>query len=803
MMSSRTRWITALPAALVAVLALAFPGYAARLLNSADQFAVLSGSSVTATSPSGITGVVGAQTTIGGPIVGVPTLIDNGQGAVPQALADLSASRTQTAALPGTPVAPELGGGVFQPGVYHVAGNATIADGATVTLSGFGVYIFNIDGSLTVGANATVLLVGGASPANIYWNVGGDAILSANSNVAGSIMNGGLATMGNAATLLGKLLSENGPVTLGGSTIVDGVPGTAPAFIGTTPQDGAHFTVCVGDTLTYTVTGQDPDGDQLVLSAAGKPLGASHLPNDGGEDLSGPLGDDLLQTGTLVSSRFNWVPLPEDVGTYNLVYSLTDINGVISQVRVTISVSQRPAFVAPTPADGTVVTLCPGDAYSYTIAATDADPGDAGDLALEVSGAPAGMGHNPALPIAAPGAVSTDVTFTPSEAQAGQSYTVTYTATDGLGCEVSTSLVINVAHVPQFEAPTPADGTVYTVCAGETVSYQIRAADGDAGQTVNLSATGLPAGAVHLPGLPFNGNPVQVGFTWTPTPDDEGTYVITYTATDSSPAACSSQTTVTINVLRPVATGLQLVRTGNVGIDEEMCFTATVTDQCGRPLPGQTVYFDLQGTTGDNRKLAVETDAAGQARLCFEPTFPGTDTILVWAELNGNAQRDPGEPMATENVTVLAPASSPRGAVAGSGAVPGAPFTVVKGESGTFFVDAMAKKNGAVRGSVTFNVATPRFSMRSKKLTGLTIKEDEHGRSAIIFGVTKMKKLGGKIRFRVDVLDAGSPGVPNDRFVITFLTPTGNVVSGGNLRHLRTGIRVQNDVLVRVNLPVR
>jgi hypothetical protein len=51
----------------------------------------------------------------------------------------------------------------------------------------------------------------------------------------------------------------------------------------------------------------------------------------------------------------------------------------------------------------------------------------------------------------------------------------------------------------------------------------------------------------------------------------------------------------------------------------------------------------------------------------------------------------------------------------------------------------------------------------------------------------------------VDILDAGTPGVPNDRFLITFLSATGRVDAGSNLRFIRQpGIRATNDFLVRI-----
>jgi hypothetical protein len=60
--------------------------------------------------------------------------------------------------------------------------------------------------------------------------------------------------------------------------------------------------------------------------------------------------------------------------------------------------------------------------------------------------------------------------------------------------------------------------------------------------------------------------------------------------------------------------------------------------------------------------------------------------------------------------------------------------------------------------------------------------------------------LSGVLPFRADLLDAGTPGVPNDRFVITLLDPaTGLPVGpvGGNLGFAR-GAAPKDDIKIRV-----
>jgi hypothetical protein len=792
-------------APLVAVIALAigFPGYAARLLSTADQFAVLSGSTVTATSPSAVTGRVGAAGAVTGPLSATQVLSNNAVP-VPAALADLADARAEAQTLGNTLIPNELAGATYPPGVYHITGAATLANAGLLQLSGFGVYVFNIDSNLTAGDGSNVALINGANAANVYWNVGGAVDLHTDSDFVGNIFSAGGASMASAGTLVGKLLSQSGPVTLGGSAIVDSVAGSAPAFTGTLPADGSAVTICVGDTLTYTVTGQDPDGNPLQLSVAGKPVGASQLPNVGGEDTAGLLGDDLLDTGTIPSSRFSWAPQVEDVGTYFLTYSLIDSTGVISQSRVTLTVSRRPVFAyPPTPADGQEFVLCPGQPLTYTVTANDDDALTPGSLTLSAAGVPAGMTHLAALPNASAIIVSTTASFTPTAAQAGERYTIVYTAADSAGCSINTTVKIRVENVPTFVTPTPEDGTVITVCAGDLITYRVRAADADTGELLTLTATGLPGTASQVPALPANGSPVESTFSWTPTADEAGVYNITYTVTDNSAAACSAQTSVTLNVLEPVPTSLDLVRTGTVSLGSEMCFTATVKDQCDRPLPGQTVYFNVTGTSGNNQTQTFVTDASGQAKLCFTPRFPGTDTVMAWVDLNGNAQADPGEPLDTVNQTIMAPPTTIGAAVNGGGLVSPVPLSNSESEVAQFFIDALSKRTGAVQGTVTVALSNPKFSMRSTKLTGMLITDGPEGRNAIILGIGKTN-LYGKVPFRVDVLDAGTPGVPNDRFFITFLTATGPVTIGSNLRVVRGHtIRLVNDIKVRTGIPVR
>ena len=97
---------------------------------------------------------------------------------------------------------------------------------------------------------------------------------------------------------------------------------------------------------------------------------------------------------------------------------------------------------------------------------------------------------------------------------------------------------------PSFSS-APSCGSTLTVHTGEMLSFTVAASDPDACDSVTLSVTGTPPGALHTPGLPLTNATPSTTFTWTPTYADLGTHVLTYTITDG---LCSTNCTVTIEV---------------------------------------------------------------------------------------------------------------------------------------------------------------------------------------------------------------------------------------------------------------
>ncbi|MCC2668709.1 MAG: Bacterial Ig-like domain (group 1), partial [Armatimonadetes bacterium] len=447
-------------------------------------------------------------------------------------------------------------------------------------------------------------------------------------------------------------------------------------------------------------------------------------------------------------------------------------------------------------------------------------------VTLTQTGAPSGAtftvaGTNPAV-----GTFS----FSPTAQQGGDVYAVTFTGTDNSpsGCDRTLTVYLRVSSLPVITA-TP---NSLTLCEGQAVRYRVRASDADptavtlSGPTV-VSSPGAPALALtHTPSLPASGNSVEteaVGVT--PVVTADATYTLTYTATDSD--GCVTTTTVTVTVLNTPPSSVELTRVGDGDpFGEEICYTAVVfdngpADEGGpRRVPGVPVLFTVTGTTGNSGVFTVVTNANGEAVHCLTPRFPGTITVTAGIDLNGDGVVDAGTTPDTDNVTVPAPVQVGPGCfISGRGKVNVSdPLFGNLPVLGSFTVDVSPKRNGTFKGSISLTVPNAgttggrrtNIVIRSTRLESMSCSEDATGRRAVLFGRATVKGmstqgLSGTVPFRVDVLDAGTPGVPNDQFVLTLLnTATDSPVGplGGNLAAERGRRNPKDDIKVRLGASI-
>jgi len=216
------------------------PLASADALNSADNFAVLSGSTVTnvdATILSGNMGVspgsactgfvAGTGCTLGAGIVN--GTVDLGNAIALQAQKDLTTAYTTESLLPSTGAITggNLSGLTLGPGVYTV-GAATSNLAGTLTLTDHGVagsiFVFQMSSTLITSPNSMINVAGLSPSDQVFWVVGSTATLGDNTAFDGNIL--ALTSINfdpGATDLCGRALARNGEVTFAGQDATSGI----------------------------------------------------------------------------------------------------------------------------------------------------------------------------------------------------------------------------------------------------------------------------------------------------------------------------------------------------------------------------------------------------------------------------------------------------------------------------------------------------------------------------------------------------------------------------------------------------
>ncbi len=200
-------------------------------LGSAATFAVLGAQTVTNTGPTVLTGDLGVSpgtscTGFPAPCTGGPGIVHGtihaGDAVAATAQADAHTAYADAAgqACNVNLTGQDLGGLTLTPGVYCFDSSAFLTAGnLTLTLSGNGVFIFQIGSTLITASNAQVVLINGAMAANVFWQVGSSATLGTGTSFIGSILAEISITATTGASSTCGLYALTGAVTLDTNTI--------------------------------------------------------------------------------------------------------------------------------------------------------------------------------------------------------------------------------------------------------------------------------------------------------------------------------------------------------------------------------------------------------------------------------------------------------------------------------------------------------------------------------------------------------------------------------------------------------
>lgn len=198
-------------------------------VGNASYFAVLSGSAITNTGETHISGDIGLSpgTSVDGfppgEFVGALRVNDN---IATQAKLDLTTAYNDAAGRTSkdmVSLSGNIGGKTLTPGLYKSTSSLEISSG-DVTFDAKGdqdaVFIIQIASSLTTTSGRKVILSGDAQASNIFWQVSSSANFGTTSVFKGTVMALESITFDTGANLEGKALARNGAVTMDANTIV-------------------------------------------------------------------------------------------------------------------------------------------------------------------------------------------------------------------------------------------------------------------------------------------------------------------------------------------------------------------------------------------------------------------------------------------------------------------------------------------------------------------------------------------------------------------------------------------------------
>jgi hypothetical protein len=217
-------------------------------LGAAGSYAILAETAITNTGTSAITGNIGISPNKAGSISGFALVADAtnvfstsslvtgriyASAYAPPTPANLTAAVSSMQAAYTAAAGPphgvgatnlNLNGGTlngqdFAPGTYtwDTPGNVSITGDITLTGTATDVWIFQMSGNLTQSSGTTVILVG-ALPQNVFWQVAGSATIGTTAHIEGIILGQTLIALQTGASMKGRALAQ-AAVTLDSNAI--------------------------------------------------------------------------------------------------------------------------------------------------------------------------------------------------------------------------------------------------------------------------------------------------------------------------------------------------------------------------------------------------------------------------------------------------------------------------------------------------------------------------------------------------------------------------------------------------------
>ncbi len=211
-------------------------------LGTAASFVVLGAQSVTNTGPSVLTGDLGVApgTSLVG--FGSPAVVNgathNNDEVANTAQADVDTAYGVAASEPVPPgnvlTGTDLGNRTLMAGAYRYDSSAQLTGQLTLDAAGDpnAQFVFEIGSTLTTAPASSVRLINGASPCNVFWQVGSSATLDTTTAFQGNVMALADISLNDGASVIGRLFARDGSITL-----INNVLDNSPCVTGSTDPD--------------------------------------------------------------------------------------------------------------------------------------------------------------------------------------------------------------------------------------------------------------------------------------------------------------------------------------------------------------------------------------------------------------------------------------------------------------------------------------------------------------------------------------------------------------------------------------
>lgn len=363
----RARWRAALLVALFACALTFVPSaFATPTVNlgQAASYAIIGGASVANTGPSTIRGDIGSPAAATGFPPGVLVGTMQTGSAYTAAHSDFLAAFNEVKARTGGTALPALAGATLTPGLYSAAAAAGMAASTVLTLDAGGnpnaVFVFQVNGALSLGAGAEVKLIGGAQASNVFWQVTGAFGVGADAKFAGTAMASTTGGIGAGALINGRVFADTALTT----------------------SDNEFFSAAPTMTLTGGAT-------KSVATSSPSIGGSTNVGTSGVVTVT--VGTQTLTTNPALDGSWSVTPAPLANGTYTVLATTSDAVGNVGSASQQLTIDTVPPLIS---LDGAPAVLS-STATPVISGTTDAAPGtiitiqiEAQTLSAVVNGTP-------------------------------------------------------------------------------------------------------------------------------------------------------------------------------------------------------------------------------------------------------------------------------------------------------------------------------------------------------------------------------------------------------------------------------